>query len=259
MKSVLFKRYPVKLLINKNITIEQLIEKAIFNSYIYKTQNQFFQDVNEFLTYYSLYFPSNNINMMYQHEVRPISIYKFSKCIFNSHIIINKKYYPFIPIIQDITYFKCIPDITYLTNNGKIKEFDKILQNRKKKPVFPHQELFHLARSLYRTNKIHMGASVITTSITALESLIHKLEDNHPEFQNLKKLKKKWDSDLNNKNLNFDKYRNKSGRKHFGLLEFYTNIQPLLAKIIKKNHPNNSLSIRMILNYFKKFKHILMD
>ncbi|MBD3213707.1 MAG: hypothetical protein GF311_13945, partial [Candidatus Lokiarchaeota archaeon] len=197
MKSVLFKRYPLISLINKKLTIERLIEKGFFNSYIYKTQNQFFQDVNEFLTYYSLYFPSNDINIMYQHEIRPISIYEFSKCIFNSHLIINQKYYPFIPIIQDVTNLKGIPDITYLSNNGKMEEFDKILQNRKNNPVYPHQELFLLARSLYRTNKIHMGASVITISITAIESLIHKLEDNHPEFQNLKKLKKKWENDLN--------------------------------------------------------------
>jgi tetratricopeptide (TPR) repeat protein len=251
MKSVLFKRYPMTSLINKKITIEQLIEKGFFNSYIYKTQNQFFQDVNEFLTYYSLYFPSNDINIMYQHEIRPISIYEFSKCIFNSHLIINQQYYPFIPIIQDVTNLKGIPDITYLSNKGKMEEFDKILQNRKNNPVYPHQELLFLARSLYRTNKIHMGASVITISITAIESLIHKLEDNHPEFQNLKKLKKKWESDLNNKNLKLSKYKNKSGRKYFGFLEFYTNIQPLLAKIIKRNYPNNSLSIKMILNYLK--------
>ena len=54
MKSVLFKRYPVKSIINKNITIEGLIGKGFFNAFIYKTQNQFFQDVNEFLIYYSL-------------------------------------------------------------------------------------------------------------------------------------------------------------------------------------------------------------
>jgi len=251
MKSVLFKRYRINSLINKNVSIELLIEKGFFNSYIYKIQNQFFQDVNEFLTYYSLFLPSNDINLMYQHEIRPISIYEFSKCIFNSHIIIDQRYYPVTPIIQDITNLKGIPEITYLTNNGKMEEFDKILQNRKNYPLFPHQELFFLARSLYRTNKIHMGASVITTSITALESLIHKLEDNHPEFYNLKKLKKKWESDLKDKNLNFDKYRNKSGRKSFGFLEFYTNIQPFLAKLIKKNYPNNSLSIKMILIYLK--------
>lgn len=37
MKSVLFKRYPVNSLINKNITIEQLIEKGFFKSYIRNT------------------------------------------------------------------------------------------------------------------------------------------------------------------------------------------------------------------------------
>jgi len=253
MKSVLFKRYPMKSLINKKITIEQLIEKGFFNSYIYKIQNQFFQDVNEFLTYYSLYFPSNDINIMYQHEVRPISIYEFSKCIFNSHLIVNQKYYPFIPIIQDVTNLKGIPDITYLSTNGKMEEFDKILKNKKNKSVYPHQELFLLARSLYRTNKIHMGTSVITISITAIESLIHQLEDNHPDFQNLKKLKKKWEINLKNKNLKLTKYRNKRGGYFFSFLEFYTNIQPLLAKIIKKNYLNNSLSIKMILNYLKNF------
>ena len=251
MKSVLFKRYIINALIKKNLTIERLIEDGFFNSYIYKTQNQFFQEVNEFLTYYSLYFPSNDIKTMYQHEIRPISIYDFSKCIFNSHIIIDQKYYPFVPIIQDFTNLKGIPDITYLTNNSKIEEFDKILQNRKDFPVFPYQELFNLARSLYRTNKIHMGTSVITTSITALESLIHKLEDNHPEFQKLKKLKKKWDKNLNDQNLNLCKYRNKSGRNYFGFLEFYTNIRPLLAKIIKNTYTNNTLSIKIILCHLK--------
>jgi len=130
MKTVLFKRYSLNLLINKHVSIEQLIEAGFFNRYIYKTQNQFFQDVNEFLKYYSLFFPSNNINVMYQHEIRPISIYEFSKCIFDSHLIINKKYYPVRPIIQDTSNLKGIPDITYLSNNGKVEEFDNILQNR---------------------------------------------------------------------------------------------------------------------------------
>ncbi len=251
MRSVLFKRYPVNSLINKKITIEQLIENGFFNSYIYNTQNQFFQDINEFLTYYSIFFPSNDKNIMFQHEIRPLSIYEFSKCIFNCHMIIDQKYYPFIPIIQDFTNLKGIPDITYLTTNGKIEEFDKILQNRKDFPIFPHQELFNLARSLCRTNKIHMGASVITTSITALEALIHKLEKIHPEFQKLKKLKKKWDKSLNDQNLKLWKYRNKSGRKFFGFLEFYTNIRPLLAKIIKNDYLNNSISTKMIYNNLK--------
>ena len=119
MKTVLFKRYPVISLINKSVNIEQLIEAGIFNRYIYKIQNQFFQDINEFLKYFSLYFPSNNINVMYQHEIRPISIYEFNKCIFDSHLIIDKKYYPIRPIIQDSLNLKGIPNITYLTTNDK--------------------------------------------------------------------------------------------------------------------------------------------
>jgi len=51
MKSVLFKRYPMKSLINKKITIEQLIENGFFNSYIYKIQNQFQCHPNSLQTY----------------------------------------------------------------------------------------------------------------------------------------------------------------------------------------------------------------
>ncbi len=140
MKTVIFKKYPIKSLANKNMEIEQLIEMEFFSRFIYKIQNQFFQDVNTFLKYYSQYFPSNTINFMFQHEIRPISIYEFSKCIFNSYLIIDNKFYPIRPIIQDFTNLKGIPDITYLTNNDKIEEFNKILQNRSNTPIFPHQE-----------------------------------------------------------------------------------------------------------------------
>ena len=252
MRTVLFKKYPVISLINKNVTIEQLIETGFFNSYIYKTQNQFFQEINEYLKYFSIFLPENTINVMYQHEIRPISIYEFSKCIFDSHLIINKKYYPVRPIIPDSTNLKGIPDTTYLTNNNIIEEFDRILTNRNNNPILPHQELFILARSLYRTNRIHMGASVITTSISALESLIHKLEDIHPKFQNLKKLKKKWEHDLNVDNIQLTKYKNGKGGKSFSFLEFYTFIPLLLAKLLKENYTNDRNKFKIILTHLKK-------
>ncbi|MFW9773070.1 MAG: tetratricopeptide repeat protein [Candidatus Thorarchaeota archaeon] len=244
MKTVLFKRYPVFGLIRKDIEIETFLESKYVKETIYKVQIQFQRDVNEFLMYYSLYFPINDINNTIQHEIRPISIYEFNKCLFNSQAIINEKLFPIKPIIQDFTNLKGVPDITYCNLNNKIEEFEKVIKDRRSLPLFNHHQLFILARSLYRTNRIYMGATIISTAMTAYEALIHSLEIHHFHFQNLKKVRKTL----------FKQHPNlkKPGKKRFGFLEFYTEYaRPSIARLISSIHKEKFVNFKEILNHFK--------
>jgi len=133
MKTVLFKRFPVSGIFRKGIEIEKLLNDPNMLGLIYRIQIAFLELVNQFLMYYSIFFPANDIKGLHQHEIRPISIYEFSKCLFNCRAIINNKPYEITPIIQDYTNLKGYPDISYLNEKGKLDEFEKVLQNRTEK------------------------------------------------------------------------------------------------------------------------------
>ncbi|KKK98160.1 hypothetical protein LCGC14_2645530, partial [marine sediment metagenome] len=233
MKTVLFKKFPVSGTFRKGIEIQKLLNAPIMLELIYSIQNAFRELINEFLIYYSIFFPANNIKDLTQHEIRPISIYEFSKCLFNCRAIIDNTHYEITPIIQDYTNLKGYPDISYLNEKGKLDEFEKILQNHNNISVLEYQQMFILARSLYRTNRSFMGVTVITMAMTAYEALIYSLEMNHPHFQKLKQARKR----IFKKHPNLKKPGNP---KSFGFLEFYTiYARSSIFWLIKRDYRNN--------------------
>ena len=244
MKTVLFKRFPVNGTFRKGIEIEKLLDQPFFLELIFKIQNNFLELLNHFLMYYSILFPANDVKGLHQHEVRPISIYEFSKCLFNCRAIIDNKPYEITPIIQDYTNLKGYPDVTYLNEKGKLDEFEQILQNRNNISILEYQQIFILARSLYRTNRGFMGGSIITMAMTAYEALLYNLEMNHPHFKKLKLVRKKL----------FKVHPNlkKNGKKSFGFLEFYTNYarSSILWKI-KRDYRVNSVRSKELREYLK--------
>ena len=244
MKTVLFKRFPISGTFRKGVEIEKFLNEPNMLGLIFRIQNAFLELVNQFLMYYSIFFPANDIKGLPQHEIRPISIYEFSKCLFNCRAIINNKPYEITPIIQDYTNLKGYPDFSYLNEKGKLDEFEKILQNRNNISILEYQQMFILARSLYRTNRSFMGATVITVAMTAYEALLYSLERNHPHFQKLKNVRK---------NI-FKKHPNlkKPGKKSFGFLEFYTNYaRSSIFWLIKRDYRNNFENSKELREHLK--------
>lgn len=246
LKSVVFKKYSVSGIFIRQIQIEDILKSDIIKEVIFKTQTQFQKDVNQFLMYYALYFPNNNMVGQFQHDVRPISIYEFNKCLFNCTVIIDGNRFNVTPIIQDFTNLKGIPDITYTNSNNKIDEFEKILQSQNEIPILTHQQLFVLARSLFRTNKNYMGATIITTAMTAYEALMYSLEENHPFFLELKKFREKIFK--NNKKLK----KPGKNKRSFGFLEFYTAFAIYsISRFIKNFQPDAFKNLKEIITHFK--------
>ena len=246
MKSIFLKKIPVSGIFRKGIEIRKILESDIIKGVLFQTQVHFQKIINEFLMYYALYFPENNMIGQFQHDVRPISIYEFSKYLFNCAAIIDGVRYDILPITQDFTNLKGIPDITYSNSNKKIDEFERILQNRSQIPIMSHQQLFILARSLFRTNKDFMGSVIITTAMNAYESLLNILERTHPHFIALKKFRKrifKENSELRKPG----KYK-----KSFAFLEFYTDYAIFsITRLIKKNNFSDFKKFIIILNHLR--------
>ncbi len=246
MKSILFKKLPVSGIFRKGIEINIILERVNMKEVLFQTQVQFQKIVNDFLMYYALFFPENNMIGQFQHDVRPISVYEFSKYLFNCSAIVDGVRYDIKPIIQDFTNLKGIPDITYLNSNNKIDEFEKILQNKEKIPIMTHQHLFILARSLFRTNKEFMGAVIITTAMNAYESLLNILEREVPHFIALKQFRKF----IFKKNPNLKKPG--KNKRNFGFLEFYTDYAIFsISRLIKRSGVSNFNKFIEVINHFR--------
>jgi len=242
MRTVLFKRFPVSGIFREDIGITQILNSPYILETIFRIQVHFLKLINEFLIYYCNFFPSNSIKGLFQHEIRPISIYEFSKCLFNCRAIIDNQSYEMQPIIQDFTNLKAIPDITYLNENGKFNEFEKLLQNLQNTPILQYQQMFILARSLYRTNRNYMGGTIITMVMTVYEALLYSLEKNHQHFKNLKKVR--------NNLFKAHPGLTKPGTRSFSFLEFYTDYaRPSIARLIKNNYKKNFIGIKEILSH----------
>jgi len=184
---------------------------------IQEKQYLFYQELNEFLLYYAFFFPNNEMDTPFQHEVRPLSKYELSKRTVYCQLQIDDINISLPPIIEDFTNYTGIPEITYI-NYQKIQEFEKFLQNRHNNPILPYHQFFILARSFYRISKAQLGPTIITTIMTAFESLFELLEQKEIEFSLISKLQK---------------------RKKFHTLNFYFNFMYIkLAKILKKNYQN---------------------
>ncbi len=244
MKTVFFKRFSLSGIFKRGFEIQKLLNEPNMLGLIYRIQNKFLELVNQFLMYYSIFFPANNTKGLSQHEIRPISIYEFSKCLFNCRAIINNKSYEIIPIIQDYTNLKGYPDISYLNEKGKLDEFEKVLQNHKNISILEYQQMFILARSLYRTNRNFMGGAIITMAMTSYEALLYSLETNHPFFLNLRLVRK----DIFKKHPDLKK----PGKKSFGFLEFYTNYaRSSIFWLIKRDYINNFENSKELREHLK--------
>ena len=195
---------------------------------------RFIRQVNEFLAHYINFFPINHINHVLQHEVQPLSIYQFSKCETGITLVYKNKGIPLPKIIDDYNNYTGIPEFTF-RNDEKIEEFEKIIHNRVKYKILPYQDMFNLARSLFRTNKENMLAPIIVNAITAIETILNFLEEKDAKFQELKLIRKKTSI------LNFylNPYRiNKNRNKPIKIIR-KTHI--IFSKLIKTNHPEIKL------------------
>lgn len=195
---------------------------------------RFIRQINEFLAHYINYFPINHINHNLQHEVQPLSIYQFSKCETGITIVYENKGIPLPKIIDDYNNYTGIPEFTY-RNVQKIEEFEKIIQNRTTYKILPYQDMFNLARSLFRTNKENMSAPIIINAFTAIETILNFLEEKDIKFKELKLIRNK--TGILNFYLNPYRKFKKSNRP----IETIRKTNIAFSKLIKINHPEVKL------------------
>lgn len=238
-KTIFYARY--KMFISLNIKESDFHEKLangkitarelkISPKIIIFFHNRFKRQVNEFLAYYINYFPINHITHLLQHEVQPLSTYQFSKCETGITIVYKNIGIPLPKIIDDYNNYTGIPEFTY-RNDLKIEEFEKIIQNRAKYKILPHQDMFNLARSLFRTNKENMSAPIIINAITAIETILNLLEKKDSKFQELKLIRKKT------RILNFYLNPYRKFKKTNRPIKTIRKTTIIFSKLIKTNHP----------------------
>ncbi len=137
LKTVLFAKYKqiMKLFIDESKFLRKLekgeisfkdiqIPKKVSSDFHRRFMNQ----VNEFLIYYINFFPINNIQHLIQHEVRPLSVYEFSKCETGIIFVFKNIGIALPSIIDDYNNYTGIPEFTFV-NKAKIQEFEKFIQN----------------------------------------------------------------------------------------------------------------------------------
>jgi len=146
--------------------------------------------VNEFLKYYSSFYPINNSKHITQHEIRPLSNYELSKCESGINLIIEDIGVQLPPIIEDSGNYFGIPESTFI-NIHKTNEFEKFIRNRNSIPILPYQEFFNLARGFFRTNKNTLLPNIIVNIMTSFEAILHILEKTDPNFYYFKSIKNK--------------------------------------------------------------------
>jgi len=256
MKTVISMRYkiPFYITINESEFYRKIIERELRLKDIKIPEktlkffyNRFKNQINEFLLHYVNYFPINDINHLVQYEVRPLSSYELSKLESGINLIFRNIGIQLPPLIEDVGNYFGIPEFTF-TNIDKIKEFEKLILNRKKNPILPYQEFFNLARMLYRTNKETMISNIIINIMTSFEAIFHTLEDIDPIFSSFKLIRNPG-----------------KGKKRTSVLNFYLNsfktnnrkkkvtqkAQRKLIKLLRNNNIKikNSLNSRKILHY----------
>ena len=195
LKTVLYRRYSINYTLI-DLTEEEFYIKISSGQFVVKNlnipvdmindlQRKFMGEINEFLKYYVLFFPENHIDNLNQHEIRPLSNYEFSNCDLRCLFTYKEYGIPLQKIVLDFHDQTGIPNITYY-NQEKFEEFENLIQNRANIKVLPYQELFYLARSLYRTNKDTMTSTIIVNAMTSMEGILNLLELIEPFFQNLR-------------------------------------------------------------------------
>ncbi len=261
LKTVLFAKYKqiMKLFIDESKFLRKLekgeisfkdiqIPKKVSSDFHRRFMNQ----VNEFLIYYINFFPINNIQHLIQHEVRPLSVYEFSKCETGIIFVFKNIGIALPSIIDDYNNYTGIPEFTFV-NKAKIQEFEKFIQNRKSCKIFSYQEMFNLARFLYRTNKENMITAIVINAVTAIESILNILEEKDLEFQNLK-IKRKRGEKRKIAILNFYLNQYRKFNNYDRPLKVIRKTQFKICKLIKINNPviktyKNSRKIISILNF----------
>jgi len=261
-RTILYARYklPITLNINKSdfqakfesgeISVRNLKIPPKTMIYLHK---RFIRQINEFLAHYINYFPINHANHILQHEVQPLSIYQFSKCETGITLVYNNRGIPLPKIIDDYYNYTGIPEFTF-RNDEKIEEFEKIIQNRTTYKILPYQDMFNLARSLYRTNKENMSAPIIINAITAIETILNFLEEKDAKFQELKLRRRKTSI------LNFYLNPYRKNQKRNRPIKTIRKTQVILSKLIKTDHPeikHYKRARRVIhnLNYFRLIRN----
>lgn len=199
LKSTIFRKYTIKFTLLE-MTEDEFYEKVknkeinyknlrIPNEMVLEYQKIFIEEVNTFLRYYINFFPENNPQNTLQHEVRQLSVFEISDCLLEPMFIVKIDYIDYAvllrKIILDFHEQTGIPSLTY-TNNEKIEEFEKIIQDRNKYKIFPYQDLFNMSRTFYRTHRETMTSAIIVNALMALESVLSILEVKVPKFINHK-------------------------------------------------------------------------
>ncbi len=242
-KTILYARYKISITLNiKESDFHEKLasgkitarELEISPKIILFFHNRFKRQINEFLAHYINYFPINHITHLLQHEVQPLSTYQFSKCETGITIVYKNIGIPLPKIIDDYNNYTGIPEFTY-RNDLKIEEFEKIIQNRAKYKILPHQDMFNLARSLFRTNKENMSAPIIINAITAIETILNFLEENDAKFQELESRRNR--TSILNFYLNPYRKFKKSNRP----IKLIRKTKIVFSKLIKTNHPEIKL------------------
>lgn len=242
-KTILYARYKISITLNikesffhENLASGKITarELKISPKIIVFFHNRFKRQVNEFLAHYLNYFPINHIKHLLQHEVQPLSTYQFSKCETGITLVYKNIGIPFPRIIDDYNNYTGIPEFTF-KNDQKIEEFEKIIQNRAKYKILPFQDMFNLARSLFRTNKENMATPIVINAITAIETILNFLEEKDLKFQELKLIRKK--TGILNFYLNPYRKFNKSIRP----IKSIRKTKTIFSKSIKTNHPEIKL------------------
>lgn len=191
--------------------------------------------------YYKSFFTINNKNHLIQHEIHSLSSYEFSKCTTGILLVYNNLAIELPPIIEDYGNFYGIPEYTfpYLLNKKKFIEFEKLIIKRKEMPLLPYHKMVNLAKEFYRTKKNDMISLIIINSITAIESMLHKLEKHNPIFMRLKTYRK--NEPYGNKirkvsilNFYLNFYRRKNDRYRPNTIIKIVHIQ--LCNFILENH-----------------------
>lgn len=235
MKTVIFVHYkiPFFLTINKEEFRKKIINKELTYKNIPIAQKllrlfyeRFKIQLNEFLKYYSTFYPINNSKQITQHEIRPLSNYELSKCESGINLIIEDIAIQLHPIIEDAGNYFGIPESTFI-NIQKTKELENIILNRKNIQILPYHEFFNLARVFFRTNKETLLSNIILNTMTSFEAILHTLENEDIRFHHFARIK-------NKKILSF--YFN-SYRKTAKQRKETQQAQRKLTSILRKNDP----------------------
>lgn len=209
-------------------------------------KKRFRLQVNTFLDYYAnLLVPSKPPHTI-QHEVGSLSLFDFDKqhsgIMFrfrNVGILLDQR-------IEDYTSVEGIPEFTYL-NDDKIEVFERVIRNRIDYPILFHQEMFNLARQLWRTKKDRMIKTIIINSMTAIESLLNQLEEKDHDFINLKQ--KRNPKAILSGYFNLFCYYEKKSKPEF--IKKNKEIKIKLAKILKKIYINDKKSLKKFIKMIR--------